>query len=384
MTRRTTGLPKLAAGRLRAQVLAALAAEPEDALSAGQIARMLGGRSSGAVRAALERLERDGLAEPVHGRHRTYKPTPAGIAVAEPYTAPAATPAPVAATAAPIPAAPTGPGPHPPHPSAVRRPGGAWYIPRKLAGKTDLDVLRRLRAEQIPALLYGPPGTGKTSLVEAAFPDVITVGGHGDTTVEDFLGSYVPEPGGGFTFTHGPLVTAMREGRVLFVDDGTLIAPRVLAVLYPVMDGRGTLTIPAHHHEKVTAEPGFYTVFGHNPGVSGAHLTEALASRLGMHIEVGTDFALARSLGVPEGAIKVAVALNTKLRTHEVGWAPQLRELLTLRRVAAALDLTAAFANLAGTAPEEDRPAVIEAIKTEAGRTATPIVLGDQIAIPTT
>jgi hypothetical protein len=44
-----------------------------------------------------------------------------------------------------------------------------------------VEVLRRLRAERIPVLLYGPPGTGKTSLVEAALPDVITVGGHGDT-----------------------------------------------------------------------------------------------------------------------------------------------------------------------------------------------------------
>ena len=35
----------------------------------------------------------------------------------------------------------------------------------------DVEALRRLRADGVPALLYGPPGTGKTSLVEAAFPE---------------------------------------------------------------------------------------------------------------------------------------------------------------------------------------------------------------------
>ena len=41
----------------------------------------------------------------------------------------------------------------------------------------DVEALRKLRAEGVPALLYGPPGTGKTSLVEAAVPGLITVAG---------------------------------------------------------------------------------------------------------------------------------------------------------------------------------------------------------------
>ena len=45
----------------------------------------------------------------------------------------------------------------------------------------DVEALRKLRAAGVPALLYGPPGTGKTSLIEAAFPDLITVAGDGDT-----------------------------------------------------------------------------------------------------------------------------------------------------------------------------------------------------------
>jgi MoxR-like ATPase len=368
-----SGLPKLRAGELRAQVLAALAADPDRAWTVGQVSAALGGRSSGAVGNALARLAADGQITPLPGPPCRYR----GTAPATPATAAAA---PIAAnTAAPSPAppAPAPGGSAPPNPGAVRRPNGQWYLPRELAGGTDVEVLRRLRAQRIPALLYGPPGTGKTSLVEAAFPDVVTIAGHGDTCAEDLLGCYVPLPDGRFAFSHGPAATAMREGRSLFVDDATLISPKVLAVLYPVMDGRGAITIPANN-ETISAADGFYVVAGHNPGVHGAVLTEALASRFGVHIEVTTDFALARSLGVPGPAVSAAANLNTQLRNGEIDWAPQLRELLAFARIADTLGTPAAVANLASIAPDTDRPAVIAALRAAFGRAVTPLTLGDQ------
>jgi AAA domain (dynein-related subfamily) len=168
-------------------------------------------------------------------------------------------------------------------PAAVTRPGGQLYRPRVLADMADVGALRKLRDAGIPALLYGPPGTGKTSLVEAAFPDVITVAGDGDTTVADFTGEYVQRPDGTFDWADGPLITAMREGPVLFIDDTTLISPQVLAVVYPAMDGRREVIVKAHKADKVTAAGGFYVIGGHNPGVHGAVLTEALASRFAVH-----------------------------------------------------------------------------------------------------
>ena len=114
-------------------------------------------------------------------------------------------------------------------------------------------------------MLSGPPGTGKTSLVEAAFPDLITVAGDGDTTVGDFVGEYTQRPDGTYEFIYGPLIRAMLEGRVLFIDDATLISPAVLAVCYPAMDGRREVIVKAHKGEAVTAADGFYVVAGHNP-----------------------------------------------------------------------------------------------------------------------
>jgi hypothetical protein len=113
--------------------------------------------------------------------------------------------------------------------------GGTGKTSLVEADMPDVDALRRLRKAQIPALLYGPPGTGKTSLVEAAFDDLITVAGDGDTAVADFVGEYTQTEAGAYAFVYGPLVTAMREGRCLFIDGATLISPKVLAVVYPAM-----------------------------------------------------------------------------------------------------------------------------------------------------
>ncbi|GGM28920.1 hypothetical protein GCM10011608_12060 [Micromonospora sonchi] len=374
-TRPTT--PKAKPRPMFGPVLALLAAEPHRAFSIGDVGKELPGRSSGAIGSALNRLADRGWATMSPGSPRRYTITAEGV---DAFTAGAgASRAP--STTAPTPAvpAPAPTGPVPPRPGAVLRPNGVWYLPRRLGESTDVEVLRRLRRDNIPVLLYGPPGTGKTSLIEAAYTDAITVAGHGDTTVEDLVGNYVPLPDGGFEFSYGHLVTAMRQGRALFIDDATLIPPRVLAALYPAMDGRGTITIAAHHNEVVTATDGFFVCAGHNPGVHGAILTEALASRFSVHIEVTTDFDLARSLGVPHGAIDAAVALNARMRKHEIDWAPQLRELLAFKRVAASLGLPAAVANLAAVAPEPDRQAVVEALqRAYRGAPITPLTLGKQ------
>ncbi|WP_050592264.1 AAA family ATPase [Salinispora pacifica] len=361
-------------------VLTLLAAEPHRAFSIGDLGKELPGRSSGAIGSVLNRLVDRKWATMSGGSPRRYTITAEGIdafkAGAGASRAPSAATPTVPVSPAP---APTPTGPVPPRPGAVLRPNGVWYLPRRLGDSTDVEVLRRLRRDNITVLLYGPPGTGKTSLIEAAYADAITVAGHGDTTVEDLVGNYVPLPDGGFEFAYGPLVVAMREGRALFIDDATLIPPRVLAALYPAMDGRATITIAAHHNEVVTAVDWFYVCAGHNPGVHGAILTEALASRFAVHIEVTTDMQLARSLGVPNGAIDAAIALNTRMRKHEIDWAPQLRELLAFKRVAASLGLDAAVSNLAAIAPELDRQAVIEALQ-RAYRTTTinPLTLGKQ------
>ncbi|WP_280389357.1 AAA family ATPase [Nocardia wallacei] len=261
----------------------------------------------------------------------------------------------------------------------MTRPNGQDYHLRQLAGRADVDVLRTMRAAEVPVLLYGPPGTGKTSLIEAAYGDLFTVQGDSDTTVGDFVGEYTQTPDGRFEFVHGPLVRAMRAGAVLFIDDATLIPPSVLAVVYPAMDGRREVIIKANGGEVVTAAPGFFIVAGHNPGVHGAILSDALASRFAFQVEVTSDYDLAAGLGVDARAVRAARVLAERVAKCEIGWAPQLRELLAFKRIAAAVDVETAAANLVGTAPEEDREIVAEVVKNEFGGTYRPLTLGARI-----
>ena len=146
----------------------------------------------------------------------------------------------------------------------------------------------------------------------------------------------------------------------------------MLAVTYPAMDGRGEVTVKAHKGETINAADGFYIIGGHNPHVHGAVLTEALSSRFTVQVKVGTDYDLARALKIDPRAISAAQDLAARQAKGEIGWSPQLRELIGYQRTAAALGENAAAANLAGIAPEEDQDVVAAALRKAFGRTHHP------------
>lgn len=382
-------VPRLRNGELRAMVARVLADAGTD-LTPRTIAHTLN-RSSGAVGNALKALADRGEAELAASTPLAYRAT----ATTANAAAPTATPAPASSTPRPrrpkkAPAATPDPSAAPtsapsraggagaPVTGPVMRPNGMAYHPRQLSGMPDVTALRKLREAGVAALMYGPPGTGKTSVVEAAFPDLVTVQGDGDTTVPDLVGEYTQTPEGRFLFVHGPLVRAMREGRTLFIDDATLIPPTVLAVVYPAMDGRRQIIVKATN-EVIDAAPGFYVVAGHNPGVHGAVLTDALSSRFSAQIHVSTDYDLAAQLNIDRRAVKIARNLATRKDNGEVGWAPQLRELLAFQKIADVLGASAAAGNLVGTAPEDDRATVAAVVRDVFGGTVAPLSLGPRI-----
>ncbi|MEU0511603.1 AAA family ATPase [Amycolatopsis sp. NPDC006125] len=360
---------RLRNGELRRMVAEHLAHNPTATVTPSTIAQALK-RSSGAVGNALATLAARGEAEQVGTSPVTYRATgktadAAKTVTITPRTTTASVPPASSARAAMV-------------TTPVRRPNGQMYHPRKLSGLSDVTALRRLRAAGVSALMYGPPGTGKTSVVEAAFDDLITVQGDSDTVTDDFVGSYTQTPDGRYEFAYGPLVTAMREGRALFIDDATLIPPTVLAVVYPAMDGRRQIIIKSHRNEVVDAAPGFYVVAGHNPGVHGAVLTDALSSRFAAQIHVSTDYDLATQLGIEPKAVRVARNLAARQHKGEIGWAPQLRELIAFTRIADVLGTAAAAGNLLGIAPEEDRDVVADVVRNVFGPHVAPLSLGPQ------
>lgn len=257
------------------------------------------------------------------------------------------------------------------------RPNGEEYFCRNIGEHLDVDVLVKAREHGENVLLYGPPGTGKTALVEAAYQDdggIYTVLGTSETEIGDFVGSYTQRPGEGFVWVDGPLVNAMKEGKALLVDEIGLIDPKVLSVLYSVMDGRGELAITQNPDAgTVKAVDGFYIIAATNPHAPGVQLSEALLSRFTIQVEVDSDYDLASHLGVPKKVVKCARLLDSRRRTGEMLWAPQLRELLAYKRNTELFGATFAARNLIASTPEIDRDAVADAISKVVGETLTPL-----------
>lgn len=251
------------------------------------------------------------------------------------------------------------------------RPNGEIYYSRVWTGIEDVEVLRTARTHKQYPLLYGPPGTGKTALTEAAFgPDLITIMITGDTEVSDLVGQFIPNPrygepgdtGGEYLWIDGKLTQAVEQGRPCLLDEIGLGDPKVLSVLYPLMDGRDELHVTTNPDRGVVpAAEGFFLIGATNPDAPGVQMSEALLSRFNLHVEVQTDWALAiTTLGVPEAITGLAQGLSKMMMNGETSWAPQMRELLTFKHTKELYGEKFALANLLASCPEEDRALVQE------------------------
>jgi nitric oxide reductase NorQ protein len=256
------------------------------------------------------------------------------------------------------------------------RPNGMEYFSRTW-GETDhvdVEVLRKARDTSQYVLLYGAPGCGKTALAEAAFGDALeTVLGSGDTEVSDLVGGYVQTPSGGFEWIDGPLIRAAENGVPLLIDEIGLIDPKVLSIVYGLMDGRREYTVTANPERgTVKAKDGFYVIAATNPNAPGVRLSEALLSRFAVHAEMTTDWGLSKKLGVPAPIVTAAQNLAKKQVQGEVSWAPQMRELLAYRDLAKTFGTKFAVANLLAAAPEMDRPIVADVLTRVTGEECKP------------
>ncbi|PNH00560.1 Midasin, partial [Tetrabaena socialis] len=150
-------------------------------------------------------------------------------------------------------------------PAAVQLPdlGSHILTPTRRAHAAAVAACVRVR---LPVLLEGPPAVGKTSLVAALASaqgaPLLRINNSEGTQLQDYLGTYLPASDGGggggtgFRFHPGPLTQALENGQWLLVDELNLARPEVIALLCPLLEGRGEVRDPLAGRT-LRAHPGF-------------------------------------------------------------------------------------------------------------------------------
>ena len=137
-----------------------------------------------------------------------------------------------------------------------------------------------------PVLLKGPSGSGKTKLAESvsAFfsQPMHQVNCSVDLDAESLIGFKTIIRQDGDTvidFVDGPVVTAMKEGHILYIDEINMAKPETLPILHSVLDYRRMLTNP-FTGEVIHAHPDFTVIAAINEGYVGTvPMNEALKNR---------------------------------------------------------------------------------------------------------
>ena len=160
--------------------------------------------------------------------------------------------------------------------------GGGYISP-----DADLwqDILSAIVLRK-PVLLKGPTGAGKTKLAESisAFfkQPMQSINCSVDLDAEALLGfkTLVQHQGESrIEFIEGPVVTAMKKGHFLYIDEINMAKPETLPILHSALDHRRMMTNP-FTGEVIEAHPDFGVIAAINEGYIGtAPMNEALKNR---------------------------------------------------------------------------------------------------------
>jgi MoxR-like ATPase len=153
--------------------------------------------------------------------------------------------------------------------------------------RRELELVRAALASGAHILLEGPPGTGKSTLLrqvaESRHAEFVLVEGNAELTPARLVGSFDPalvlEQGyRPENFSDGPLLRAMRDGGLLYVEELNRVPEETINVLLTVMS-EGEINVP--RLGRIAADKSFRLVAAMNPydSVGTSRLSMALYDR---------------------------------------------------------------------------------------------------------
>ncbi|ORZ38563.1 hypothetical protein BCR44DRAFT_1497173 [Catenaria anguillulae PL171] len=153
------------------------------------------------------------------------------------------------------------------------------------------NLARAVMTVRYPVLIQGPTSSGKTSMIEhlahVTHHKFVRINNHEHTDLQEYLGCYVSDDQGKLVFKEGALVTALKEGHWIVLDELNLAPTDVLEALNRLLDDNRELFIP-ETQQVVRPHPHFMLFATQNPPSYGGRkvLSRAFRNRfLELHFD---------------------------------------------------------------------------------------------------